>query len=574
MTLIGEFISTYRVIALPFQDPFCELLVAEQNTPLLLVFFPGVTIETQAEKDEFLQKAPRSLQHNGTTIPLQKLGIASNHPYFAAAYTDETQRVLLDYVKAISQALHTVRGQRPADNRARFSALMGILVPIADRNTKIIPPTPDERTEPILAPNTLSHGARNGPHVNMGPTLAGSRPARAPRKLKRWQQGIIIALLLVLLIGSGALLYTFIPAASATVKVTPVQMSLDENYPITVVENTQSDLMFVVGRSIVVTSQQRTQTVNATGKGVHQATRATGVISLSQIQLTKISPTGNYLAISSVRDPAGRSIVTDEEVKITNGGSVSINAHAEPAGDISNIPAHDIDGPIDIVDAITQVPIGTGYLSNGQGFNGGHDAINYTYVKQADIDNATKALNNQLLAGTMDRVKKSIGKAEKSVQAPQCTPTSSSNHKVDDEVANLTVKLSITCKTLVYTEKMLHDQAVKVYQSHGSERFGSDYGVAGDMIVSQPTTSQSGVFMMSVKGIWTYQYTPDRLEAIKHLIAGKKNQDALVLLNERKDMQKVTLTTAGGIGSAVPTAAKDIKIIINKVTGLQAGSTV
>lgn len=571
MTLIGGFVGTYRVLALPFQDAFCELLVAEHEVPVLLLFCTGVVIETQADKDAFLQQANRSIQHNGNAIPLLKLGLADRHPYFVANYTEQIQQVLLDYTKMLSQALQTTHNQQPGDNRARFEALMGIIVPVTARQAKATASIADEPTELIRTTSGSASSHHNTSYFR--PKSSSTPPIKPSQRLKRWQQGTIIAILLIILVISGLIIYTVLPASSATVTVTPVQKPLDQSYTLTVVQNTQNDPMSVVGRSIVFTSQQRTQTVAATGQGVHAATKGQGTIVLSQIQLNIISPTGNDLAISSVQDAQGRTIVTDEEVPIKNGGSVTIKAHAEPAGASSNIAAHDIDGPIAIVDAISRAQIGTGYISNDQDFSGGHDAINYTYVRQADIDNVVRTLGNQLLPGTKDRVKQGINKDEKPVQDTQCTSNSSPNHQANDEVGNLTVKLRVTCQTLVYSNKMLHDQAIKVYQSQGNTNFGSEYGIAGDMVVSQPNATQKNVFTISIKGIWCYQYTPDRIEALKRMISGHKSQDATQILQQRSDMQTVTLQTAGGFGNAVPNASQDIHIIINKVTGLQATAT-
>lgn len=392
-------------------------------------------------------------------------------------------------------------------------------------------------------------------------------------KLKKWQvrtlTGISIVLCLALLGWFGSFLYTVIPATTATVNIVPVTKDLTRTYNLTVVMGNPGNPLEVQGRQISFTTSRQSQTVAATGQGTNPATSATGTVVLSQIALTAPSPNGNQLAISSIADANGFTITTDQEVPISNGAAVSIPAHVTPAGSAGNIGAHDIDGAIQIVDALTQAQIGTGYISNPAPFSGGTDATGYTFVKQSDIDAPTKAMVAQLTSQAKTQVQKQIHKDEHPVQDVQCTPDTSSDHQANDHVATVSVKAAVTCNVLVYTNQALHDTAVKDYQNDGTTQFGNGYNVVGDMIVSQPTAA-AGMFSIKIDGIWSFQYTPARQQDIQHLIAGHSRADALQLLQARHDMQKVTLVTTGGFGTAVPTGLNDIKLIIAKVDGLHA----
>jgi VCBS repeat-containing protein len=381
--------------------------------------------------------------------------------------------------------------------------------------------------------------------------------------------GISIVLCVALLAWFGSYLYTVIPAATATVNVIPVKKALTKSYNLVIVTGNPVTQLEVQGRQVQYTTPQRSQTIVATGQGTDPAKSARGTVVLSQINLTSPSPNGNDLGISSISDGRGFTITTDEVVPISTGATVRIPAHVTPAGSAGNVGANDINGPIEIVDHITQARIGTGYLSNPAPFSGGTDARGYIYVKQSDIDAPTKAMVTQLTTQAKAEVQKQIHKDERTTQNIQCTPNTSSDHRANDRVGNATVKVSVTCNALLYTDQALHDTAVKDYQTDGTTQFGNGYGLVGDMIISQPTTS-GGMFFIKIDGIWSFQYTPAHLQDIQRLIAGHSKADALRLLQARRDMQKVTLVTAGGIGTAVPTDLKNIKLNVASVDGLHA----
>ncbi|HTK07298.1 MAG TPA: baseplate J/gp47 family protein, partial [Ktedonobacteraceae bacterium] len=368
-------------------------------------------------------------------------------------------------------------------------------------------------------------------------------------------------------------LHTVIPAAAATVSITPAKTDFSHTYTLMVTTGAtgyNGGNVSVQGRQVSAKSPQEIQTVIATGRGLHPAIAAKGSVVVSQIHLTVISPTGNSLAVSSIPDGDGRSITTDEEVPISDGATVTIPAHATVAGSGGNLPAHDLDGPIQIVDAMNNSPIGTAYVANPAAFTGGQDATSYVFVQQSDIDNAAKAMTAQLTPGMKEQVQAQIHKDDLLVHAIACTSDTGADHKANDEAANVTVKVTVSCNTLVYTAQTLHDAAVKAYQSDGSARFGSGYGVVGDIVAGKPAPADEGVFTMQIDGIWSYQYTQAHLQEIKSLIAGKKSGDALKLLQARKDIQHVSLTTSGGLGTAVPTALDNIQLHVATVTGLHA----
>ncbi len=562
MLEVGDFIGNYRILAQLSRYPTSSLYVVEHTyTPLgpaLLLFYHTVTVASEEEQHVFLNEVRTgTIQQNVQTIAFQDAVVVNQHPYLIAAYNNETQNALQDHMKLIEQILQSTQSQHPNDQHVLFDAFLLTFVRSVGARGGTSSASTNQSTDASNKPSqTSNRGSR--------------RSFRGKRQIKKWQVGVVLAILVALVVGSGSFLYTIIPAATATVTITPVKKEFTQMYDLTVVAGSSTDPLTVQGRQLSATSQPHVSTVTATGQGVHEATLATGFIVLSQIQLTTTGAVTNSLAISSISDANGITITTDQEVPISDGATVTIPAHATTAGSVGNIRAYDMDRQIQIVDALTNAVIGTGFITNPIAFTGGSAAIQYTFVQQSDIDAVTKNVTDQFTPDTQKNVQSQIQGNELPLQNIQYTSNTSSNHNANDEVNNVTVTVSITCSILVYTEQAIDDTAISVYQNQGSVQFGSDYGIVGVMRTSKPFLSHDNVFTVGVDAIWSFQYTPSHLQEIKRLIAGETSRDALQLLHERDDIQHVTLATTGGIGSAVPTKLDDIRLVVAKIDGLHA----
>jgi VCBS repeat-containing protein len=440
-----------------------------------------------------------------------------------------------------------------------------IAAPLADEEMTLrasynIPPPP------VYAPVSQSEkGASQVTPLPFGALIGKYRLGRwRPRQ---WQIGVAVVLIVLLLAWGINTLHNTLPATSATVTIKPMSQEMRKTYTISVSAQPSSPLA-VKGRGLSANSEQLVESGPATGQGHHDAVSATGTIVVSQINLT--NSTGNDVLNLSIGDNNGVTATGDESVHIYTGGTVSISSQASPAGSAGNIAAHDMDGPIQIIDHYTQAVIGTAYISNPQPFSGGVDARDYTYVQQSDIDKVANALVTQLTTDTKVKVKQQVKSGELLVQDPSCSPNISPDHKPQDEAASVTVKVSLTCMALAYRNQQLQDAAAQAYNQDGTAHFGKGYNVVGATVLSKPTFVPGDSFSISVNGIWTFQYTDQSQLALKKLIAGKPTSDALQMLHTRKDIQNVTLTTDGGFGTAVPSVLPQIKLNIDKVNGLSA----
>ena len=166
---------------------------------------------------------------------------------------------------------------------------------------------------------------------------------------------------------------------------------------------------------------------------------------------------------------------------------------------------------------------------------------------------------------------KQIRTGEHFAKDMQCNPAISSDHRVKDEANDVTVQVSLTCQVLVYSDQTIHNAAASAYQHDGVATFGAGYGLVGDMVMGVITPLDANnvpQLVFNVAGIWSFQYTDARRQAIGLMIAGKSQDAARLLLDTRKDIQNVAISTSGVPGSALPTSLENIKIVVKKVTGL------
>lgn len=382
---------------------------------------------------------------------------------------------------------------------------------------------------------------------------------------RKWQVASVAAILFLLIVGSS-ILHITLSATSATITIKPMSNDMRKTYNVKLVAPPSSGDLMVAGRALSSTSQTLTQTVAATGQGHQDATQASGVIVISQINLT--NSTGNDELNVSISDNNGVTVTGDNTAQIYNGGVISVPSHASPAGSAGNIAADDMDGNFQIIDHDSGAVIGTAFISNPNAFSGGADAYDYTYVQQSDIDTVANTLTTQLTPGTKAQVKGQTKKNELLDQDPTCTSNVSSDHNANDNASNVTVKVNVRCQALAYTNQDLQASALQAYKTDGNTQFGSSYSIVGATQVGKPITDSNDSFSIAIEGIWTFQYTMQSQQELRKSIVGKTASDALQILEQRKDIQHVTLTTEGGFGTAIPTNLTQIKLIIGKVNGL------
>ncbi len=594
-----EFIGNYQVSSLLASSYYCELYEArpkeaQSTVPVILAFWPELEISGSEEVNTFQQKVRQGSIRSGVqAIPILDADFDKGHPYIVTPYSLDMLDNWRKHAFFIDQTLREVQRVHPDDAHLFTNTFLDILMGAPIEAEPTVPVSSFKQDYPTPAFNDQAYSAATVsdlPYVASS-TPVGDRPPFSPppvsqrkarwyqadafalpigskRKVK-WYQVALLVLLLILLIWGGTALYAVVPASAATITITPMKQRFTQNYSFGVVTGTP-ELFEIQGRQITATSQRFSKTVAATGKGHHNATAAKGTVVISQIQLTNPSAPGN-LAIFTLSDANGLQFTSDNEVSLPQGGSVSVPAHITQAGSVGNIPADDVDGPIVLINSITQAQDGTAFVSNPAPFTGGTDARDFTFVQQSDLDHVTTPFVTKVTSATQNNVTKQIKADEHLATDMQCTPGVSANHRVNSEAGDVTVQVNLTCKGLVYSDQTIHDAATSAYQKDGTTKFGVGYDVVGNMVMGTITKSNVNndpQLVFSMDGIWSFQYTQAHKQDIERLIAGKSQDAARLLLHARKDMQTVAISTSGFPGSALPSSPASISIVAKKVTGL------
>lgn len=380
--------------------------------------------------------------------------------------------------------------------------------------------------------------------------------------------------LIILLVGGGSpfligWLITVLPAATASVTMTPASQHLTKTYNIEAVTGTPDASQHQVQAHVLsFTTKALSKTVKATGQGHQVATWATGTLTFSGA-----SGTEDIRAGAAITGSSGVEVSLLTDASISPGKTITVKAHAVYAGSGGNIPAYDIDGWY----YWNPNPSISFYVQNTGAFTGGQDAYDYTYVQQSDIDGATAPLVSQLTSAAQAAVQQQVHANEQFASAPVCTPNIKANHKADDKAGDVTVTVTVTCKGEVYDVQAARAMAADWLRSDAATQPGAHYALVGDTVIGTPqvVATSSGVVTLNVsaEGIWAYQLSDSQKQLMAQVIAGKPLTDAVALLLKEEGVSHVTITTDGGWGSALPTTPGDIKFTVSPVQGLQAPPT-
>ncbi len=575
----NDFIGNYRVLTKLPSDVAGELYLVEHtfraDATSFLLLWPGIELSRDEDRATFLQKSTGStLDQNSSHIPILDAGIENQHPYITFAHNTQAQEILQEHLRSLEPTLQSASEFRPNDPYARTEAFLRLFTSmavlpaqtensiVADAST--VPLSLSEPTPPrSFAGTTVKESVAASP-----PLVATTRRQRVVaryQRLKLWQRVVLALLALALLFA----LYTHIPALGATVTITPVQRMLNGDYQISVGTGSPSANV-IQGRKISLTSEQKSQTVAATGKGHHDATPATGNLVVSQIHLNNGGST--TVGESVLTSTSGVEITTTGSVTVSDEGIVTQPAKAVKPGSGGNIGPNDINFPITITTVGTNLQVGTAYAANPDGFSGGADASDFSYVQQSDIDTVTNNFSKQLTSDTRAKITQQIKADERQAADIQCTPKSSSNHNANDQSNDVTINFSTTCAVLVYKDQDLQQAAIAAYKADGLARFGEGYDVVGNIqvtpIVPNDASVDSAHFTFPISGIWTFQWTLQRQKELLNMIAGKPQDEARQIISGRESVKEVSISGNWFPGSALPANPNDIKFAVTKVSGL------
>ncbi len=544
MTAPSDFVGPYRVLAEVSRLSSSVTYLVEHpakgpTAPLFLTLWPEIHLYTLEDTRAFAEACQKMKELHAAEFPLLESGVENGTPY-----------ILLPEYQASQKWLTLI------DQRLRGSvsgAASAVLL-------QALQETPKSRLFTLarrLLPLRVMKGRRRG---------------------RAWVGAIAALLVLVLVI---SVLYVVVPASGATVTLLPQSKHIQQtlNVVVSTQANSSGDIH---GRLIAYTTPAKTQTGKATGTLHHDAAVASGEVVISQITLN--DPTTPVdIGSSTIDSNSGVSIVL-QPFLATQGGTVTVPAQAEQAGARGNIPAFDINFPVDLceeLDLLCSSPIGHAFAQNPHPFTGGSDAFDQTIVEQSDIDALATSLTTQLTpdaqAGLAQLVTQQVQPGDQTaLPAPECMPTVQANHQANDVATQVTVSVTVTCYQIAYAQHDFIPGVIHAQQQQVSAMYGPEYELVGAMLASPPTFKSTdaaqGTATLQVKAnsIWAYQVSETLKAMIARQIVGKSSSDARnLVLHMYPGIQDVTIALQG-FGSKLPTDAHTIRVVVAAVTGLHA----
>ncbi len=419
------------------------------------------------------------------------------------------------------------------------------------------PPTPPRIVEGTLVESTLLVHP-------MPPSLSPGAESNQPptRSLRRWvQQSIVIvfvAFLTVLVLvptqaAAMRLFVSLVPAAGATATVTLVTEQVD-------VRTTYTLLAIPAGVRVPTTSHQHSQpqaqvearllaaptltqavTVPTTGRGHQPATQAHGTVTFyNQAPTAQTIPAGMLLT-----GAYGVQVVTDQAVMVPPAhlptqGQVTIAAHTVQAGPGGNIGANDLNGLCCFAGIAVQ---------NRQAFVGGANARDYPAVGAHDVRGAATPLTTTLSSQGQAAVQAQVHPNEQLMHPVQCPAQVTATTAVGEEATQVTVTVRVACHGEVYNADEMQARVTTLLNQEATTRLGNTYVLQGAVTptVSAITTidAQQGVVSLQVQaeGVWAYQLSPDQLDALTTLVAGKPLQEARTIFLHTQGIHQVTISS-------------------------------
>lgn len=357
-------------------------------------------------------------------------------------------------------------------------------------------------------------------------------PGAIPPQPRVQRSMLLVPLLLLLLLFTGAVSYSYVLplAAFATVTITPQVKNLHTAGTLTIAAHPRPGQ--VQGRELQAISLTASLTVPATGHAHADATRAQGVVTFYNADSQAYTiPAGVSFSVH------GLTIVTETSVTVQAAippafGIAIASAHAIQAGAAGNIPAH----------AISTRCCGSAFLTatNTTAFSGGQDAKDYRFVQTSDLQNATTTLIRRLTPQAVAALNKEAQPGEQLV-TPLCTPHMTSDQQAGTQAVSVTVAVTQTCRSVAYRMDSLNALATAILV-HASDLTHFEQVGTTQVIVNGSTYQrQTALLQVLLAGVWVYHLSQPELGQLVRQIAGQSIEQATATLTKRAGIAQVHL---------------------------------
>lgn len=386
------------------------------------------------------------------------------------------------------------------------------------------------------------------------PTIPWSRIARSQRT--RWSR---LAVLLVLLLLSGYLLYPVLPASAATMTIVPMSRSLEQTFQLHTAARTNIAQHQVRGRELIDTTSRQSISESVENQGVLDATQAHGQLVFSQIN-QEIN-----LSLNPLRFDLSNGllqVVTVDKTDMQPGSTYTINAQVVEAGSKGNIPADSIDGFYNtgLVHRIGAPP--DFLVSNPQPFTGGNDVYSGPVVSHSDVDRAAAQLEYE----AQQAFQSQLQPGEALLNNLTCVPVDQQvQPAIGQAGTTVTVTEAMNCTITTYDSKSAYQVALHEMQQLAVQRFGPSFVLVGQLhiiaMISDPSDATSPNFQVDAQGLWQLLLDTSSRQLIAQTIAGKSQAEARSLLLTRFAARTTSFSLTWWWGQHLPEDPKAIQIV-------------
>jgi len=337
----------------------------------------------------------------------------------------------------------------------------------------------------------------------------------------------------------------------------------------------------VQAQQLAYTTPSQSQTVLATGSDTTPGTQAKGIVTFWNNDSTSHEVSAGTVLSNALSSPI--HVRVDQTITVPAAqrgfaGTYPANAHIVETGAVGNIPRF-INGSTQGFQSSCCGQNIWGGAQNNSPFSRGADPQSYTVVQQSDIDGAANALAKAHHPDPLHVLQIQIHSNEQVIGTPQCNPNVKPDHAAGDQATSVTVTVSFTCIGEVYD----HDGALAVatqwLKQDAIQNLGTNYTLMGKVVPTLTqvlvTDTSSGTISVSVnvEGLWVYQFNDAQKQELAKLIAGTSPSQANTLLLRQPGVAKIDGITISGGGSALPTDATQITLVVLNVPGLQGSPT-
>ncbi|WP_322480573.1 baseplate J/gp47 family protein [Thermogemmatispora sp.] len=436
-----------------------------------------------------------------------------------------------------------------------------------ENTTALVPSTsPAEPPGALLSPRPVVSSGFLPPLIRLNRVSTGLFASKRAWLLL----GIVIGLLLLASLTLIPLTQLFGGAsAAASVIILPETRDLKQIYTLSAQPGlpANAERHQISARFLASAELHQSRQVPASGHGVTPARRAEGILTFyNALPVSQSIPKGTILSGQS-----GIQVVTDEAALLPAAmppleSSTSVPAHALQPGSQGNLPAFAFRAFPCCANGIT--------VQNPLAFSGGADPQPYTYVQQSDIDQASAALQADLIAEAQRSLQAQAAANERFVGTAQCPALTSANQQAGDRAASVTVTVTVVCSGEVYDQVGARVLAASLLANEATLSTGPSYSLVGQIITGVVSVAfnprQPGLLTVRVQaeGIWAYHLNDQERLRLANLIKGKTRDQALTLLKQQTGIRSASIVLSGP-GSRLPENAAAITIREAAVVGLK-----